>query len=122
MGFTAQIVSLFAVGAVMAGGVLGGDQWEPAPSGARVALVVDAAEARHGRALVHPRLLTLDAAIRLPRTPAEAHTNVQYFHALGYRLIVAGPRARAAAVAAHVPALPARALAGALAAVERAGR
>lgn len=122
MGITAQIVSLLAVGVVVASGVLGGDLSEPARSGPRIALVLDAAEARLGRDPLDTRLLTLDAEIRLPRTPAEARTNLRYFRALGYRVIAAGPRARAAAVATDVPALPARDLAGALAAVERAGR
>jgi hypothetical protein len=45
----------------------------------------------------------VDAEVRLPRTPAEARTNVRYFDELGYRVVVAGPRAEAAAAAIGVP-------------------
>jgi hypothetical protein len=61
-------------------------------------VVVDAAIARDGRALVDPRLRGLDADVRLPRTQAEATTDVRYFKAAGYdRVIVAGPDSTAAA-------------------------
>jgi hypothetical protein len=60
--------------------------------------VIDAAIARDGRALLDPRLRALDADIRLPRTQAEAQTDVRYFKAAGYdRVILAGPRSTAAA-------------------------
>ena len=61
------------------------------------ALVIDATQGRAGRELIDPRLRDLDAAVRLRRTSAEARTNVCYFDALGYRVVVAGPKASAAA-------------------------
>jgi hypothetical protein len=73
-----------------------------APS--RIALVIDASRARDGRELVDPRLRDVDADVRLPRTPEEARTNVRYFDALGYRVVVAGPQASAAAWATGVEA------------------
>ena len=65
----------------------------------QTALVIDAAQGRAGRELVDPRLRDLDAEVRLPRTSAEARTNVRYFEALGYRVVVAGQKASAAAQA-----------------------
>ena len=62
--------------------------------------MIDAALARDGRDLVDPRLRALDADVRLPRTAAEARTDLRYLAAQGYRLMVAGPDSRAAATAA----------------------
>jgi hypothetical protein len=69
----------------------------PEPGAERTALVMDAADARHGRELVDPRLRDLDAEVRLPRTPQEARTNVLYFEKLGYRVVVTGRDSSAAA-------------------------
>jgi hypothetical protein len=115
-GLGTQIGALLAAGAVAAGGLLGGSSGRPAP---RVAIVIDAAAARDGRALVDPRLRAVDADVRLPRTVAEARTDVGYFAAQGYRVIVAGPRASAGAHAAGVAARSEHDLAGALAAIRR---
>jgi len=71
---------------------------------ARTALIVDAALARDGRELIDPRLRALDAEIRIPRTVAEAETDLRYFAAQGYRLVVAGPDSQAAAKAAGLAA------------------
>jgi len=71
----------------------------------RTALVIDAAEGRHGRELVDARLRDVDADVRLPRTSTEARTNVRYFDALGYHVVVAGRRASAAAEATGVEAV-----------------
>jgi hypothetical protein len=107
-----QLTALIAVVGVAAGGLLGSDSREqPAP---RTALVIDASAARDGRDLVDPRLSDVDADVRLPRTPTEARTNVLYFDALGYRVVVAGPTADEAADAAGVDAVHARGLPGAL--------
>jgi hypothetical protein len=116
-GLGTQIGALLAAGAVAAGGLLGADSGRPAP---RQAIVLDAAIARDGRALVDPRLRTVDADIRLPRTAAEALTDVRYFAAAGYdRVIVAGPRSSAAAAEAGGAAERAAGLDDALAAVRR---
>jgi hypothetical protein len=80
--------------------------------GGRTALVVDADLARDGRELIDPRLRALDAELRLPRTSAEAETDLRYFAAQGYRLVVAGPDSRAAAQAAGVHAGSLAGLAG----------
>lgn len=85
----------------------------------RTALVIDASQGRDGRELVDPRLRELDADVRLPRTSEEARTNVRYFDALGYRVVVAGPEANAAAAATGVDALRTAGLPEALAAVGR---
>jgi hypothetical protein len=111
-----QIAALAAAGAVAAGGALGADSGDAAGSAPRTALVIDAAAARDGRDLVEDRLQAVDAEVRLPRTPAEARTDVRYFDAQDYRVVVAGPRANAAADATGVPAERASGLAGALAA------
>jgi hypothetical protein len=109
-----QIGALLAAGAVAAGGLLGAGSGRPAP---RTAVVVDAAIARDGRALVDPRLRALDADVRLPRTQTEASTDVRYFADAGYdRVIVAGPRSTAAAHEAGPAAVTATGLDGALAA------
>jgi hypothetical protein len=102
-----------------AGGLLGADSSDRAGSPPRTALVIDAAAARDGRDLVDARLRAIDAELRLPRTPSEATTNVRYFATQGYRVVVAGPRAGAAADAAGVAAVHAPGLTGALAAVGR---
>ena len=88
------------------------------PAAVPTALVIDASRGRDGRELVDQRLRDLDADVRLPRTQTEARTNVRYFDALGYRVIVAGPEATAAAAATGVDALPTADLAQALAAAE----
>ena len=88
-------------------------------SGSRTALVIDAAAGRDGRELVDPRLRDSDAQVRLPRTEAEAATDVRYFAAQGYRVVVAGPKASAAARHTGVVAVSERDLTGALAAVSR---
>ena len=107
-----QLTALIAVVGVAAGGLLGTDSGEqPA---ARTALIVDAAAARDGRDLVDSRLEGVDADVRLPRNSTEARTNVLYFDSLGYRVVVAGPTASAAADAAHVDAVHAADLTGAL--------
>ena len=107
-----QLTALIAVAGVAVGGVLGTDSRErPAP---RTALVIDASAGRDGRDLVDPRLRDVDADVRLPRSATEARTNVLYFDALGYRVVVAGPTANAAADAAGVNAVHTQDLPGAL--------
>ena len=81
--------------------------------------MIDAPLGRDGRELVDPRLQDVDADVRLPRTSREARTNVRYFDKLGYRVVVAGPQASAAASAVGVDAQRAPGLAGA---VESASR
>jgi hypothetical protein len=94
-GLATQIGAFLAAGALAVGGLLGTTSDRSAP---RTAVVVDAAAARDGRALVDPRLRALDADVRLPRTQTEARTDVRYFAAQGYsRVIVAGPLATTAA-------------------------
>ena len=88
-------------------------------SGSRTALVVDAIAGRDGRELVDPRLRDSDAQVRLPRTDAEARTDVRYFAAQGYRVVVTRPKATAAARDTGVAAVSATGLTGALAAVSR---
>ena len=113
-GLATQIGALLAAGAVAAGGLLGAGSGRAAP---RTAVVVDAAIARDGRALVDPRLRSLDADVRLPRSATEATTDVRYFTAAGYdRVIVAGPRSTAAAHDAGTRAVTASGIDGALAA------
>jgi hypothetical protein len=109
-----HILTLAAVVGIGTGGLLGADSGSSAPPAAPTALVIDAAAGRDGRELVDPRLREVDADVRLPRTPAEARTNVRYFDALGYRVVVAGPQARAAASAVGVDAVRAPDLTGAL--------
>jgi hypothetical protein len=116
-GLGTQIGALLAAGAVAVGGLLGAGSDRPAP---RTAIVVDAAMARDGRALVDPRLRAVDADVRLPRTQTEANTDVRYFAAADYdRVIVAGPRSTAAAEQTGQVADRATDLDGALAAAER---
>jgi hypothetical protein len=114
------IIALLAACAATAGGLAGGaDSGEPADPAPRTALVIDAAEARDGRDLLDPRLEKVDAEVRLPRTRAEAQTNIRYFADQGYRLVVAGPRATEAADATGVAATSVPSLTGALAATGR---
>jgi hypothetical protein len=116
-GLGTQIGALLAAGALAVGGLLGAGSDRPAP---RAALVVDASLARDGRALVDPRLRSTAADVRLPRTHAEALTDVRYFAARGYdRVIVAGPRSTGAAAQAGAGAHRAADLESALAAVRR---
>ena len=108
-------------GALALGGSLGADQAGGSRHGSggestRTALVIDASQGRDGRELVDPRLRDLDADVRLPRNSEEARTNVRYFDALGYRVVVAGPQASAAARATGVDAVRAAGLPQALAA------
>jgi hypothetical protein len=119
MAFGTQITAVIAAVAVAAGGVVGasaGDGSGPSP---RTALVIDAATARDGRDLVDPRLQAADAEVRLPRTAAEARTNVRYMAELGRRVVVAGPKATAAADSTGVAAVRARDIGDALAAAGR---
>jgi hypothetical protein len=113
------LVALFAAGTVAIGGVLGTESNGANGSAARTALVMDAAAARDGRDLIDDRLRAIDAELRLPRTAAEARTNVRYFDAQDYRVVVAGPLTAAAADATGVPAVRAPDLTGAVAAVGR---
>jgi hypothetical protein len=118
-GLGTQIITFIAAGAVAIGGVLAPSSDEGNGSAPGTALVIDAATARDGRELVDPRLRDIDAEVRLPRTAAEARTNLRYFAAQGHRVVVAGPRAGAAAGATGVAAVHAAGLDGALAAVRR---
>jgi hypothetical protein len=114
-GIGTGIATLLAAGVVALGGVIGvgsGNGHTTAPT----ALVIDAALARDGRDLVDQRLESTGAEVRLPRTAAEARTNVRYFEAAGYRVVVAGTDATAAAGASAVREPD---LAGALAAIRR---
>lgn len=113
-----SLAALIAALAVAAAGVFGsasGD--EPSPSGS--ALVIQAAAARDGSDLVDPRLDEVDAEVRVPRTAAEARTNLRYFAAQGHRIVVAGPQAAAAAEATGVPVERAAGLRAALAVLGR---
>ena len=113
-GFGTQITALIGAAAVAAGGLLGGGS-----GGERTALVVDAALARDGRELVDADLRGAADELRVPRTADEAVADVRHLAAGGYRLVVAGPDARAAAAAAGVAAEPERTVAGAAAAARR---
>jgi hypothetical protein len=114
----AQITALLAAGAVAAGAVVAGAAAMTRPS-QRSALVIDAAIARDGRDLVPPRLRDTRAEVRLPRTAAEAETDVRYFAAQGYRIVVAGPAATAAATSTGTVAASAGDLRSALATAAR---
>ena len=94
-GIGTQLVALIGAAALAAGGLLGGGA-DSSP-GTRTALVVDAALARDGRELVDARLRDAAAELRIARTAAEARTDVRYLEASGHRVVVVGPRARAAA-------------------------
>jgi len=117
------VAAAIASGAVLDAGATGPTDTPAATASgdaaARTALVVDAALSSRGRELVDPRLRDLDADVRLPRTSEEARTNVRYFDELGYRLVVAGPDATAAASATHVAAEQTPDLPSALAATGR---
>jgi hypothetical protein len=106
--------ALLAAGAVTAGGMLGSDSGAASGSATRTALVIDATSVRDGRDLVDSRLRKVDAAIRIPRTPTEARTDVRYFAEQGYRVVVAGSQASAASNATGVAAQRAPDLTGAL--------
>jgi hypothetical protein len=106
-----NIAAVLAAGAVAAGSLFGGGSDEQSRHSA---LVIDASLASDGRELVDPRLKDVDADVRLPRTSTEARTNVRYFDALGYRVVVAGSQANAAADATGVEAVHAQDLPGAL--------
>jgi hypothetical protein len=110
------IGALLAAGAVAVGAVPSAPSDRSAPPSA---IVVDAAAARDGRTLVDPRLRDVSADVRLPRTADEARTDVRYFGAQAYRIIVAGPRSTAAAHATGVTARETRDVAGAVAALRR---
>jgi hypothetical protein len=92
-GIGTALTSTLAAGVVAVGSLLGG----AGESKSHTALVMDAGLARDGRELVAPRLRDLDAELRLPRTEAEAETDLRYFAAQGYRLVVAGSDSQAAA-------------------------
>jgi hypothetical protein len=107
-GLATSIGTALVAGALALGGSLGDDGssvGSGAGDAARTALVIDASQGRDGRQLVDARLRDLDADVRLPRNSEEARTNVRYFDALGYRVVVAGPRASAAASATGVEAV-----------------
>jgi hypothetical protein len=114
-----HITAAIAAAAVAAAGLVGASSGDAPGSPARTALVIDAAAARDGRDLVDPRLQSADAEVRLPRTAAEARTNVRYLAELGRRVVVAGPKATAAAESTGVDAVTARDLGDALAAAGR---
>jgi hypothetical protein len=121
-GLATSIGTALVAGALALGGSLG-DEGSASGSGAdgdaRTALVIDASQGRDGRQLVDSRLLDLDADVRLPRNSEEARTNVRYFDALGYRVVVAGAQASAAAGATGVEAVHAAGLPQALRAAAR---
>jgi hypothetical protein len=100
---------LAAAGVALSGAA--GSDGTPAP---RTALVIDAGAAQDGRDLIDPRLVDVDAEVRLPRDSREARTNVRYFDALGYRVVVVGDRSEAAADATGVDAVHADDLSQAL--------
>ena len=113
-GFGSTIAAFLTGAAVAVGGVLAGSS---DGSGAHPALVIDAGAGRDGRELVDGRLRAADAEVRLARTSSEASTDVRYFAAQGYRVIVVGPLATDAAAATGVRAVRAVDLAGALRAI-----
>jgi hypothetical protein len=99
-GITGTVTALAAAVAVALSGT-GSDQ-----HGAQgTALVIDAGTAPKWGELIDPRLLDVDAEVRLPRDSWEARINVRYFDALGYRVVVVGPRSSEAAEATGVEAL-----------------
>src|SRR5262245_17139700 len=87
--------ALLAAGALALGGMLGaGSDGQAGQREPRLGLVIDAADARHGRELLDPRLRSLDADVRVPRTVQEARTDARYLAAAGADILVAvGPRA-----------------------------
>jgi hypothetical protein len=94
-GIGTQIVALIGAATVAAGGLLGAGSGSSGE--ARTALVVDASLARDGRELVDARLRDAADELRVPRTAAEARTDVRYLEASGHRVVVAGRQASAAA-------------------------
>jgi hypothetical protein len=110
-GLGSTVAAFLAGAAVALGGVVADGSDEP---GTRTALVIDAAAGRDGHELVDGRLRASGAEVRLPRTSTEASTDVRYFAAQGYRVIVAGPLASEAATAAGVTAVRAADLGGAV--------
>jgi hypothetical protein len=108
-GITGTITALAAAAAVALSGA--GSEPNGTP---RTALVIDAGAAQDGRELIDPRLLHVDAEVRLPRDSREARTNVRYFAELGYRVVVLGARSEAAAGATGVDAVHADDLSHAL--------
>ena len=108
-GLTATISALAAAATVALAGAGSDDHTVRGK-----ALVIDAEAARDGRELVDPRLLGIDAEVRLPRNAREARTNVRYFDELGYRVVVVGARSEAAADASGVDAVHAADLSHAL--------
>jgi hypothetical protein len=111
--------ALIAAGAVWAGDIFGNGAGLSAGLAPRTALVIDADAGRGGRELVDSRLEDVEAEVRLPRTDAEARRNLRYLDAQGYRLVVAGQRAGAAAAATGIAAIRAANLGEAVGAVER---
>jgi hypothetical protein len=114
-----KISALLVATAIASAAVLDAGAAGPGDPAAPTALVIDAALSSDGRELVDPRLRDVDADVRLPRTPSEARTNVLYFDQLGYRVVVAGPDASAAAGVAGVDAERATDLPQALDAAKR---
>ena len=100
-GLTGIVTALVAAAGVALSGAAGSDS----DSTPHTALVIDAGAAHQGRELVDPRLLDVDAEVRLPRDAREARTNVRYFDELGYRVVVVGARSEAAADATGVEAV-----------------
>ncbi|HEV3377181.1 MAG TPA: hypothetical protein VG126_07860 [Thermoleophilaceae bacterium] len=119
MDFGTYITALLAAAAVTTGGVVGASSGEDVGSTTGPAIVIDAAAARDGRELVDSRLHAADVEVRLPRTSAEARTDVRYLAKLGKRVVVAGPQSTEAADVVGVAAVKARGLAGALAVAGR---
>jgi len=115
-GIGSTITAFLAGAAVAVSGVLAGGSDGSAP---HTALVIDAGAGRDGRELVDARLREARAEVRLARTSTEASTDVRYFAAQGYRVIVAGPLATGAAAATGVQAVRADDVAGALQAIRR---
>jgi hypothetical protein len=114
-----HITAWVAAAVVAAGGVAGATSGDGPGSSPETAIVIDAAAARDGRDLVDPRLEAAGTDVRLPRTAAEARTNVRYLAELGKRIVVAGPQATAAADSTGVAAVRATGLGDALAAAGR---
>src|SRR5688500_1228279 len=110
-----RIAALAITAAIASGAVLEAGAAGPSRPTAPTALVIDAPLAREGRELVDSRLKAADAAVRLPRDATEARTNVRYLNELGYRIVVAGPNATAAADGTGVGATRVAGLTAALA-------
>jgi hypothetical protein len=100
-GLATALTSVAAAALVAVGGVVGGSTTDEGP---RTAVVIDAALARDGRDLVSPRLRDLNGELRIPRSQAEAETDVRYFAEQGYRLVAIGRESRAAAADAGLSA------------------